>query len=232
MVQPFFILLKTDMGPYWLFISILVFIGSVFFFTRQTRVLRGLKNTGIKKIRNFQDNDIGKISGRVVFAGETVNAPFSKRPCVYYHVIVEEYGYYGRSKNWHTIIEEERKGDIVMNDGTGYAIIDSNDALTYLVPDALYESGSEVELTDSLAAFLARHNVDSKGFFGFDKTLRYTEGILQKGEVFTVSGEGQWNLSKDHNLNIPAANVLVIIPGKAERVFLTDDPDAIATGGS
>lgn len=210
-----------------IFLIILLIIVIAFYFTRRARVIRALKNTGLKRIRDFQDNDQGKITGTVVFAGDTIYAPFSKRKCVYYHVIVEEYSRRGKSKNWHTIIEEERKGDIVMNDGTGYAIIDSNDALTYLVPDAHYNSNGIEKLTDTLEEFLSRHNVEGRGFFGFHKTLRYSEGILEKGEVFTVSGEGQWNLAKDHKLNLPTAKVLVIIPGKAERVVLTDDTDAI-----
>ena len=62
--------------------------------------------------------------------------------------------------------------------------------------------------------FLDRHNVDSKGFFGFSKTIRYREGILEEGEMFTVAGEGQWNKTVDHNLMLTSKNVLVLIPGK------------------
>ncbi len=219
-------LILTDGRALFGFLVIALMIFARFFYKRRLIVLRALRTTGLKKISDFKDNDVGKITGRVVYGGETVFAPISKRKCVYYRVIVEQYKYQGKSYHWIKIIDEERAGDIVMHDNSGYAVIDPNKSKNFLTEDVIQFSDSSDTLTSSLESYLAKHDVDSRGFFGAHKTLRYKEGILEKGEVFTVSGEGQWNETKDHKLNIPSGKVLVIIPGKAEHVYITDDPEA------
>lgn len=213
-------------------ITLLIFCGVIligligYYFSRKLVVLRALHEKNVKKIINFSDGDTGKIVGKVVFAGETLIAPLSKRKCVFYHIIVEHYQYRNRTRYWHKIIEEEEAADVVLSDGTGFAIIDANNSMSYLVPDANYSTSSSKTMTPELQKILDRHKIDSKGFFGFSKTLRCSEGILEKGEIFVVAGEGQWNETKDHNLNLPVPHVLVIVSGKEEKVFLTDDPEA------
>jgi hypothetical protein len=197
------------------------------YFSKRNRILRSLKGKELKQIGNFSDGDNGKIIGKVVFAGETLYAPLSKRQCVFYHLIVEEYRSTGKTYSWVTIFEEEGYGDVVVSDGTGYAIIAVDKSMNYLVPDSNYTSRSFNTMKPELKQILARHNVDPTGFLGFSKSLRCSEGILEKGELFTVAGEGQWNETKDHGLNISSSKVLVIIPQKNEKVILTDDPEAI-----
>ncbi len=219
------ILLESEFN-FLVFLAIGMIVLGRLLFARRRVVVSALKSTSLKKINEFKDNDRGKISGHVVYGGDTIFAPVSKRKCVYYRVIVEQYTSRDESYQWVKIIDEERAGDIVMHDGSGYAIIDSNGSTNFLVEDVIHFSDSPETLTSSLEDFLARHNVDPKGFFGTHKTLRYKEGVLEKGETFTVSGEGQWNETKDHKLNIPSEKVLVIIPGKTEQVYITDDPEA------
>lgn len=224
MINAFLILLEADFS-FIGFLVIALIIFATFFFRRRLVVLRGLQDKELKKISQFKDNDQGKIIGKVIYGGEVIFAPISKRKCVYYRIIVEQYGSSGKT-GWFKIIDEERSGDIVMYDGSGYAIIDANGSKNYLVEDEIRFFDSDTQ-TSTLEDFLTKHNVESKGFLDFHKTFRYKEGVLEKGEVFTVSGEGQWNKSKDYKLNIPSEKVLVIIPGKAQHVYITDDPKAI-----
>jgi len=231
-MTPTFILLRThfdgDPQTVLLFIIVLVIIVVVsVYFSRKSIVLRGLRKKGVKKIKDFSDGDTGRVIGKVVFAGETILAPLSKRKCVYYHVIVEQYLPGGRGGDWRKIIEEEEKADVVIYDGTGYALIDAENAMGYLVHDVNYSSRWDNKPTPTLEKFLARHKVDSKNVLGATKTLRYREGVLEKGEKFVVAGEGQWNETKDHHLELPSEKVLVLIPGKKEELFLTDDPVAV-----
>jgi hypothetical protein len=228
----FIVLLRID-PTFMLFITGLILAGSavVFYFSRKAVVQRALQKPGIKHIASFADGDSGKVVGEVVYAGKTIRAPLSKRKCSYYHVLVEEYR---RSKSggfWYTLVEEEDMGDVVIDDGTGYAIIDTGKTMCYLIPDANYTSETFEDATPVLEKFLERHKTKSTALFGFNRTLRYKEGILEEGEMFAVAGEGQWNETQDHKLNLPTKKVLVITAQDEEKVYLSDDPVTFREGG-
>jgi len=204
-----------------------------YFFSKRAIVRRGLRKVKQKRIGEFNDGDSGRVTGRVIFAGETLVAPLSKRKCVYYHVVVEQYRSGKGGGAWHTILEEKKEGDVVVRDGTHYAIIDTRHMQSYLIDDANYESGSFNGATSFLGQFLSERGIAGTNWLGFDKKLRYKEGVLAEGELFTVSGEGYWNETKDHNLDLPAPQVLVITTGKKEHdVYLSDDPEIVAESGS
>lgn len=227
------VLLRADPLFIFIVIGIVLAISAVgFYFSRKMVVLRNLRRAQGKQIRDFKDGDKGKISGHVVFAGETIYAPLTGRKCSYYYVLVEEYRSNGKSGSWHKIIEEERQGDVVLRDASGYAIIDTGKTMCYLVPDAKFESGSFNDPTPVLENYLRANNINPETWMGFNKKFRYREGILEKDEICTVSGEGQWNETKDHAINIPSPKVLVMtINTEEEKVYLTDDPEvAIGIG--
>ncbi len=222
-----------NVSPEVLIVIFLVFITIAIiytYFSKRAVVLRNLEKAKEKKIINYTDGEKGKITGKIIFAGETLNAPLTGRKCSYYYVLVEEYRSGGKSGSWHKVIEDEKKGDVVLFDETGYAIIDTRFSMCYLVPDAKFESGSLNEPTKVLSDYLASKNIDETGFFGFNKKLRYSEGILEQDELCAVSGEGQWNLAKDHGVNIPSEHILVFTSNNPdhEKVYLSDDP--MATG--
>lgn len=188
-----------------------------------------MRSEKVKRIADFKNGEKGKISGQILFAGETINAPLTGRRCVYYYVMVEEYRRSRSSANWHKIFEEEGMGDVEVDDGTGYAIIDTRFTMSHLVPDVKFHSGTFDDPPPKLEAYLSSRRIDGTTLLGFNKNLRYVEGILEKGETCVVSGEGQWNIAKDHHINIPAEQVLVITTDHAEhaKVYITDDPQAI-----
>jgi len=215
------------MDPFFIFIFLAFFAGLIFvgiYFSRKSVVRRALKKAGEKRIGEFMDGDTGKIVGRVVFAGRTLTAPLSMRSCVYYHIVVEEYRSSGKSGSWHTIIEDEQKGDIVISDGSHYAVIDPQQIKSFLVPDVNYSSGTFNDATPHLEQFLSHYGRKSTGLFGLNKSLRYREGILEKDETFAVSGQGQWIAPQSRGLNISARRVLMITPGQEGHVYLSDDP--------
>lgn len=229
----FYILLRGRTDPNTFFYSMIAIIAIAiisWIFSRKAVVLRNLRLAKEKKIVNFTDGDKGKVIGNIVFAGETLTAPFSGRKCSFYHVIIEEYRSGGKHSYWYLLHEDEKKGDVVLHDGTGFAIVDTRFTMSYLVPDVKYESGrfSSEDVPMAITHYLTANNIDDTTFLGFSKTLRYFEGILEKDEICTVSGEGMWNLAKDHGLKISSQHVLVMTTEDAERekVYLSDDPEA------
>ena len=80
--------------------------------------------------------------------------------------------------------------DFVLDDGTGPAIVEVEDAQISVVMDARFRSGAFNDATPQLESFLAKHGWKSTGLFGFNKSLRYAEGVLEEGESVTVFGRG------------------------------------------
>lgn len=219
---------KTDPEFVLVFLVAIVLVLIIsYYFSKKNRVLRALKKSRTKFIVDFTDGDTGKFVGNVVLTGDSIYAPMSKRKCVFYHVIVEQY-YSGKHSGWRKVMEEEQKATVVIHDGSGYALVDAENSLAYLVPDESYTMKRFESATPELEKLLARNNVDTTDFFGFNRRFRYFEGVLQKGELFAVSGEGQWNETKDHQLNLPDEKVLVLIAEKGEQeLYISDDPEAV-----
>jgi hypothetical protein len=205
----------------------LIAIAIIVYFSRKAVVLRNLRQADKKTIASFADGDKGKISGKIVFSGQILTAPLSGKKCVYYYILVERRD----GKNWKKLFEEEKKADVVVTDGTGFAIIDTRFTMSYLVPDTSLDSGTFEDPTPKLKNYLSGINIDTQGLFGLNKTLRVIEGVLEENEDCTVSGTGQWNLSADHKIRIPSNKILVMTVSdpENEKVYITDDPEAKET---
>lgn len=202
----------------------LVIAGIAYYFSKRERIKRTLRAIPGKKIGEFVNGEYAKISGQVYANGETILAPFSGRKCVYYYAIVEE----NAGKNdWRKVVDEEMMADVIITDGKHYAVVETDEPLTYLIPDREYSSQIFSDATPELEAFLKRHGQSPEGIFGMNRTLRYQEGILEPGEFCTVSGYGEWKTNSDESVKVPANRVLVLKAGIEATVYISDDPETI-----
>lgn len=192
-------------------------------FSKKAKVKRLLKKTPSMRIGEFLGGEAGRITGRVIFAGETLVAPLTGRKCSYYQVEVQEYRSSGKSGHWYTIINEERAGDIILNDGTNYCMIGKGTLKSYLNMDANYNSGTFKNATPELEAFLVSRGYKSTGLLGLNKSIRYKEGILEENEVFTAAGIGAWTTGRPSNVNLPGSRYLLLGPMPDGCIYLTDD---------
>ena len=197
------------------------------YFSRKAVVKRNLRLADGKRIGSFINGEHGKITGKVSAVGKTLKAPLSKRDCVYYHVIVQEYRSGGKSGHWYTIIDDVGAGDIVMTDGRHYAVVEVTRAKAYIVTDQNYSSGMFNDATPELEEFLAKHGYDSTTFLGFNRKLRYLEGVLEHDEKFAVCGIGYWRASVPLQIEVPLQRVLVIQADERESVYFSDDPEVV-----
>ena len=61
---------------------------------------------------------------------------------------------------------------------------------------------------------------------GFNKTIRYKEGVLEKDEQVAIYGKGKWTKASALNLPERYGNILEITAPEGENVYLSDDPKA------
>jgi hypothetical protein len=208
-------------------VIVMAFIAIVVFsrlFSMKAKIKRKLKKSELKKIANFKSGESAKIIGKVELVDDPLIAPLSKRRCSFYYVHVQQKVSSGKSSRWKTIINEEVSSRFLIRDDTDCAFINDNNLKCYIVQDRNYSSGFMNDATEDLEEYLNRKDFKSEGFLGFNKTLRYKEGVLEDGEDIAVFGKGVWKDASVLNLPDKYSRILEITSTNDEAVYLSDDP--------
>ncbi len=186
-------------------------------------IRKKLKKAELKKISSFKNGEFGKVIGNVRFVDKPLTAPFSNRKCAFYDVEVEHKKSNGKNSYWDTIISERKHVSYLIKQDEHYAFINHKSLICYLVKDKNYSSGFGNDAEKHLEKFLNRHNAQSEGFFGMNRTLRYNEGILEENEEVAIFGEGNWKEASELGLPVSYGKVLEISAPVDDKVYLTDD---------
>jgi len=202
-------------------VGIIVFLTN--FYSKKAIVKRHLRKAVLKSIHSVTDGEIVKISGKVELTGPPLVAPLSGRKCAYYHVLVEQLVNTGKSTHHKKLIEEEVAGPFGIREGRSCACIDTSRVESYIVDDAKYESGIFNDPTEVLDNYLSAHNLNSENFIGFNKSMRYREGILEEGEVISVLGQARWKHTETGEWSDDFGKLLIIGPTDKMPVYLSDD---------
>lgn len=152
-------------------------------------VVRALRKAHRKSIESFDEAEPGKIVGVLSYVGEPLQSPLTGRTCGCYEIRVEEYKSLGNAGlgRWQTVIHEIRGHEFMIEDGTGRAIIDPSNPDGVIEIDHRSASGDSDKPTFRAREYLESHGISHRGRL-FDKTLRYREGILERGETVAVMG--------------------------------------------
>ena len=209
-------------------VGIIVFLTN--FYSKKAIVKRHLRKAVLKNISSVADGEVAKISGRVELTGPPLTAPLSGRKCAYYHVLVEQQVNTGKSSHYKKVIEEEVAGPFGIRDGRSCARIVirdsgavSRDVESYIVDDRKYSSGIFNDPTEVLEQYLSAHNLKSEDFMGFNKSMRYKEGILEEGELISVLGKAKWKHAETGEWSDDFGKLLIIGPTDKMPVYLSDD---------
>lgn len=197
----------------------------VYFFSKKAIIKRKLKNSELKRLSSFRSGETARIVGKVEFVDTPLIAPLSGRKCSLYHVLIEQERSTGKNSTWDTLVDEERHCKYVIKDGSKYAYINNTLLKSYIVEDAKYKSGFLNDPTENMESFLSSKGIDTSGFFGFNKTLRCKEGVLEKDEEIAVFGHGEWKEAIELGLPEKYGQVLEITATGDEAIYLSDDPD-------
>lgn len=197
-----------------------------FFFSKKAIVRRNIRKYPVTPISNFKEGERGRISGTVVYVDEPLKAPLSGRECSHYYVHIEQ-RYDQKNSRWRTLIEHEISSMLVLQNGGYYALIKRANLESYIVQDKEYRSGTFNDATPHLERYLKEHGHKSEDFFGFNKTLRYKEGVLEEGERVTVAGLGEWKQAEDIGLPAEYGKVLVMRCG-SDTIYMSDDRDIVS----
>lgn len=214
-----------DQPIFFVFIAIIIIVILLAqIFSKKTRIKRKLKKAEYRRIEKFKDNEIAKITGNVELIEEPLIAPLSGRKCALYYIHVEQKVSSGKHSRWDTIIEEEVSSRFLIKDDDHYAFINDTNLKCHIVQDKSYTSGLFNDATENLKKYLCEKGYESEGFLGFNKTIRYEEGVFEIGEEIAVFGKGIWKDVEDLNLPKKYRRVLEITSNNDEAVYISDDP--------
>ena len=206
--------------------GVLILIGLIYFFSEEKRIKRKLKNAPYKVMGEFKDGDVAKVIGRVISTEEPLIAPLSGRKCVQYHVIVErDRGGDEEGAQYEIIIDDKVESKFLIKDGDYLATITDLNLKSYIEKDKEFSSGLLKDASSNLEEYLKSHGNKSENFFGFNKKLRFSEGILALGEEVAVYGPANWKQASELNLPASFKRVLEFIPTQKDKVYLSDHKD-------
>jgi hypothetical protein len=194
---------------------------SIWWFSEDVKIRRALKSTPTRAIATLQEGEVVRVTGRLRPAGDLLQAPLTGRPCAYYHVEVHESQKRGKSSSWVEIARELQRLDFEVVDSTGTALVRMDASQVLITRDAHSRSGLFDDATEAERAFLARCCQESTGFLGFNRALRYQEGVLEPDEMVTVLGQVT---VEDRG----GRRVVILGPAPGRPVLVSDERGVVA----
>jgi hypothetical protein len=210
--------------------AFILFIVFGYYYNDKQQILRELKKSRRKTISQVREREYAKVVGKAKHVSEPLIAPISGRPCVYYEVLVEKY----RDDSWDSVIEDSKSQDFFIENNSELAIVkaaleeDAEDfRRVHLVKDHERGSGFMNNASHKLEAYLAQHNKSSTGFLGFNKTLRYKEGIIALNETVAVKGIAKWKALNEPVDGYSYSRILTFEGSAEQKLLITDEPKAM-----
>lgn len=154
--------------------------------TVRGRARRNAARTKRVPVDQVSPGRLVRIVGTVEYATDPLVAPFSARNCAHYEVAVE---HQARAGGFRRTLVEARSSSFYVVDETGRALVDTSRSLVDVVVDHFWSARDiDVETRFELERFLFH-----KGNLGLSHlhdpfALRYTEGVIEEGEVVSVVG--------------------------------------------
>jgi hypothetical protein len=164
-------------------------VGVIAFFWgfAQLRTKRLMEDIPTSTIRAIAPGLV-EITGQVV-DWQLKEAPFTLKPCGYFEYEVEQYVSSGKNSHWETILKGDSKThSFYVKDDTGTVLVKPWDSKVIISDPYVLKTGTFTDVPQNIVDFLQQRNISIRGFFGFEKTLRFTERHFLPGQTLFVMG--------------------------------------------
>jgi hypothetical protein len=156
-------------------------------FSPRARGRRALDRAPRTPVGEVRRGEMVKVVGQVGFAVEPLRAPMSGRPCVCWHVRVQEARQGAQGGSWTDVLDEVEGQEFLLDDGTGVAVVRG------VAPEAtMARSGPWIDnyvndFPPEVEDFLGSRGEQVRGALG-KRVMRYEERILDEGAQVAVLG--------------------------------------------
>jgi hypothetical protein len=186
------------------------------------------------RIREMRDGLV-RVTGQVRSHGALLRAPVSGRPCVAFHVLVEErVPFQSQDSGWTVLLD--------LQDACPFSIVDDSDQATVdtsgpmeLALEGLRGPMPRLDPANRAQLERVKRLLESRGFslrtlFGFPRTFLYEETIVAEGEKISVDGLGIHEVTLDGQRGGPRDPVHVVLRGTEEEPLVISDPPSPGSG--
>ncbi|PQJ79796.1 GIDE domain-containing protein [Polaribacter porphyrae] len=210
-------------------IIIIIIASSIYFFSTKQKIIRILSKLPIKQFGSLKANEFSRVKGKALHIKEPLVAPFSKRKCVFYSIKIEQKKSNGKSSHWKTLVKEEQIQDFFLEKNGDYVMVkpkqNPKNYMSHLVIDKKVSSGTFNDASQEFEQLLKNYNIKSTGFLGFNKQIRYTEGIIEIGEEITVAGIAKWKNLKEPIKGFNYSKIVELESSEKQKLIITDLPN-------
>ncbi|WP_054852185.1 hypothetical protein [Olleya sp. ITB9] len=201
----------------------------IYFFNHKAIILRRLKALPFSKIGSLQNNKFAKIEGIALNIDAPLIAPLSKRKCVFYKITIQKKVNNGKNSHWKTVVNEIKIQDFFIEQSSERLIVFPTSYKDYLVIDNKANSGTFNDPSPKFRSLLESYNIETEGIFGMNKSLRYTEAIVEVGERITVAGLVKWSKLENPVAGYNYSSIASLTSKDKNKIIITDSPDALRT---
>ncbi|ULC59517.1 hypothetical protein MBM09_00725 [Flaviramulus sp. BrNp1-15] len=214
--------------PIAMFLAVAVIGFISYYYSNKSVLLRAFKTSRKKSINSIQQNEYAKVIGKAKYVNQPLIAPLSGRQCVYYHIIIEVKG----DKHWRKIIDDVKTQDFFIETNSEMTIVKSSNLNKssmrfHLVKDHKEKSGFRNDAPEKLEQYLISHNKKSTGILGINKSMRYSEGVIELDETIAVKGVANWKALNEPIEGYSYSKILTLTGNKKEKLLITDEPKAL-----
>lgn len=208
------------------FITILFF--SIYYSDKQI-IIRTLRKLPNKPYSGLKTNTFTKVTGKALSIENPLIAPYSNRPCVFYKIQIQQNKKSGKNNYWKTIVNEQKVQDFLLERNSDYVLVEPKENpknyKSYLVIDKKTTSGTFNKPTPAFLKVLEKYNIKNKGYFGQNKSLRYTEAVIEIGEEITVAGIAKWKKITTPIAGYSYSKIAALENSNQQKIIITDLPN-------
>jgi hypothetical protein len=151
-----------------------------------------------------------------------VLSPFTKKECIYYKYLIEEYKRSGKSGHWVTVQFNEHRPRFYVKDDTGRIIIDSRQAKLDIKTSFEEESRFGRDPSGTVMHYLKDNNIKFENFFGINKTMRYREEAIFVNEKVYVIGDA---MPSGKESDVGLEKLIIGKKGRLGFYFISNKPE-------
>jgi hypothetical protein len=142
----------------------------------------------------------------------SITSPFSKRGCALWSAEVEERKSSGKGHyHWDSVYKRTSDGPLRVRDDTGEILVALKDV-------DLDVDCQTFDMDSSIRHIIEDWGVETKGFFGLDKTIQVTEKLVIPGQELFINGEIAY---EDGRKLISSTTRSLVISSQSEKGLLS-----------
>ena len=210
-----------------IFFSVFALIIFLWYYFNEKQVIkRTLSKLPFRSVTNIRTNEFTKLYGKALHVKDPLVAPYSRRQCIFYQIKIQQRVSTGKSTRWKTLVEEEHMQEFFLENNGDMVIVKPTkhpkNYRCFLVKDQKQNSGTFNPASPKFEEVLNRYNIDSTNWFGFNKKLRYEEGIIEIGEYITVAGIAKWKSLIEPIPEYPYSKIAELESDEKQKLLITD----------